>query len=264
MTKDMTLITHRFDEPIIIYPIADVHLGAVEHNAKAWEAVCKEILDQPNAYVILDGDLLDNATRSSIGDIWAATMNPMEARIKMCEQLMPIKERILCIVSGNHELRTTKDSSEDESLLIATKLNLEEYWRQNVAFMTLRFGKRNGETNAGKPMVSYNFCVTHGSGGTLTAAANKSTSFGNVIDNLDVLIVGHSHKGFVIRPSKLVIDNHNNKVTQRDYVVVSAVSWMEYGGYATRKMLTPSSHSNPQKIFLGMPPSREKDIQVIW
>ena len=98
----------------------------------------------------------------------------------------------------------------------------------------------------------------------LGAAVNRNERFGNIIDGLDILIVGHTHKGTVTRPSKLVIDMRNGKVEQRDYVVISAVSWMEYGGYAAQKMLLPSGHSRPQKLLLGCNTARDRDIQVIW
>lgn len=60
MRKDTEMIPWRFGGDIIIYPLADIHLGAAEHQAEAWIAVCKEILNQPNAYVVLNGDLINN------------------------------------------------------------------------------------------------------------------------------------------------------------------------------------------------------------
>lgn len=31
MLKDFEMITHRFDESIVVFPISDVHYGALEH-----------------------------------------------------------------------------------------------------------------------------------------------------------------------------------------------------------------------------------------
>ena len=44
------------------------------------------------------------------------------------------------------------------------------------------------------------------------------------------------------QPSKIKVDPYNNKVTMKPFKVVSATSWLEYGGYAAQKMLLPSSH----------------------
>lgn len=265
MLSDLTMISHKFPGDIIIYPIADVHLGAAEHNAEAWAAMTREILKQPNAYMVLNGDLLNNCTRSSVSNIFEETMRPRDAKRLMVQMLEPLRDRILCITTGNHERRSMKDADDDPTYDIACKLDLEDVYRQNIAFLALRLGSRGG-LDAEKATNVYTLAVTHGAGGGIYtgAAVNRNERFGNIIDGLDILIVGHTHKGTVTRPSKLVIDMRNGKVEQRDYVVISAVSWMEYGGYAAQKMLLPSGHSRPQKLLLGCNTARDRDIQVIW
>lgn len=269
MRKDTEMIPWRFSGDIIIYPLADIHLGAAEHQAEAWISVCKEILNQPNAYVVLNGDLINNSTRSSIGvdGIFAETMRPREQKKLMVKMLEPLRDRILCITSGNHERRSIKDADNDPTYDIACKLDLEDLYRPNIAFLSIGLGKRSDRDT---PNQTYRIAVTHGAGGGIYtgAAVNRNERFGNIIDGLDCLIVGHNHKGVVSRPGKLVIDVPNNRVVQRDYLVVSCVSWMEYGGYATQKMLLPSAHSHPQKLLLKSSNHRDtntiKRIEVIW
>lgn len=83
------------------------------------------------------------------------------------------------------------------------------------------------------------------------------------MEGLDCLVVGHSHKGALTRPQRLVIDAHTEKVLPKSYLVVSAESWMTYGGYAAQKMLQPAENSNPQKLHLKK--SRDyKRIEVTW
>jgi predicted phosphodiesterase len=74
--------------------------------------------------------------------------------------------------------------------------------------------------------VAYNFTVTHGSGGGIYTGAtvNRNERWGNVIDGIDCVVVGHTHKGTVTRPSKLVFDPYNNKVSVKDYLVISCVA----------------------------------------
>ena len=57
--KDITY--KQFDKDITIYPISDVHLGALEHNADEWEKFIDKIKNEPNSYLILNGDLMNNA-----------------------------------------------------------------------------------------------------------------------------------------------------------------------------------------------------------
>ena len=269
MRKDTEMIPHRFDSDIVIYPIADVHFGAAEHNFEAWFSVCKEILAQDNAYIVLNGDLINNATRSSVSNIFEETLRPREQKKAMVEMLTPLRDRILCITSGNHERRSIKDADDDPTYDIACKLDLEDLYRQNIAFLNIGIGKR---TDTGGANQSYRIAVTHGAGGGIYTGAtvNRNERFGNIVDGLDCLIVGHTHKGTVSRPGKLYIDAANNQIVQRDFLVVSCVSWMEYGGYAAQKMLLPAAHSQPQKLLLkayqtrGVKNKILKRIEVIW
>ena len=265
LLKDTEMIAHSFKGDIVIYPIADVHYGALEHDAEGWARVCQEILDQPNAYVILNGDLINNATRSSVSNIFEETVRPREQKHTMVEMLEPLRDRILCITSGNHERRSIKDADDDPTYDIACKLDLEHLYRQNIAFLNLGVGVRQDTGGANQ---SYRIAVTHGAGGGIYTGAtvNRNERFGNVIDGLDCLIVGHTHKGTVTRPVKLVIDAANNRVVQRDYLVVSCVSWMSYGGYAAQKMLLPAANSYTPKLILRNNSHRRhaKRIEVIW
>ena len=80
---------------------------------------------------------------------------------------------------------------------------------------------------------------------------NRNERFGYTIDGLDMLIVGHSHKGVVTQPSKLVFDCQNNRISQKPFKVVTSTSWLEYGGYAAQKMLLPSSFAKQTVRLCG-------------
>ena len=112
----------------------------------------------------------------------------------------------------------------------------------------MQFGKPNGD---GTKNPTYCFVVTHGAGGGMLTggSVNRNERFGYVIDGMDCLVVGHTHKPFVTQPSKIKIDTHNNKVSVKPFKVVSSTSWLEYGGYAAQKMLLPTTHAM-QKIIL--------------
>ena len=258
MLPDFKLISHKFDNrDIEIWPISDVHLGAAEHNAEAWAAFCREIEQRPNAYVILGGDLINNATRSSISNIFEETMRPKEQKKRMVEMLRPLRDKVLCAVSGNHERRGLKDADDDPTYDILCKLDLETVYRENVAFLRLHFGddKIDGSRNP-----TYVFVVTHGAGGGILTGGvvNKAERFAYVIDGADALIVGHSHKPFITQPSKIKINAQKGVVYLRPFKVISTTSWLDYGGYASQKMLPPTSIA-PQIIKLY---GKQKKIEV--
>ena len=262
MLKDFEMITHEFNEPIIIFPISDVHYGALEHMEKEWREFCKMIEQTPNARIILGGDLINNNVRTcGFVNPYDELVRPREQKKKMVEFLSPIKDRILCAVSGNHEARSMRDDDIDVTYDIMAKLDIEDLYRPNTAFMKVSLGRRKDNS----PIQSYTFAVTHGAGGGIYTGAtvNRNERFGNVIEGLDCLIVGHTHKGTVTKPSKIVIDRKNNKVSMGYYTVISMTSWLNYGGYAMQKMLLPAHVADPQKLKLHMYHNYKK-IEVIW
>lgn len=263
MQNDFEMVKHHFNESVVIFPISDVHYGALEHCSKEWLEFCKMVEQTPNAYVILGGDLINNSVRTcGFINPYDELVRPREQKQRMVEFLTPIKDKILCAVSGNHEARSMKDSDIDITYDIMAKLDIEDLYRPNMAFMKVSLGHRASEN---KPISSYTFAVTHGAGGGIYTGAtvNRNERFGNVIEGLDCLIVGHTHKGTVSKPSKIVIDSRNNTVTMSHYTVISMVSWLNFGGYAMQKMLLPAYVADPQKLKLHMS-KNNKRIEVIW
>jgi predicted phosphodiesterase len=259
LRSDFEIIQHHFKgtDDITIVPISDVHLGAAEHMEAEWNDFVNKIQSVPNAYIMLGGDLINNSTRNSVANVFAETMRPRDQKRLMAEMLMPIRDRVLCAVTGNHERRSEKDADDDPTYDIMCKLDLEHLYRENIAFLKLQFGKQNGD---GKTNPTYTFVVSHGTGGGILTggSVNRNERFGYVIDGMDCLVVGHTHKPWVTQPSKIKIDAHNNKVSIKPFKVVSSTSWLEYGGYAAQKMLIPSSHA-PQIITVC---GNHKEIRV--
>ena len=263
MKNDFEMVTHHFDSSIIIFPISDVHYGALEHCSKEWIEFCKLVERTPNAYVILGGDLVNNNVRTcGFVNPYDELVRPREQKKKMVEFLEPIKDKILCAVTGNHEARSMRDDDIDITYDIMAKLDIEDLYRPSMCFMKVSLGHRDYDNT---PIQSYTFAVTHGAGGGIFTGAtvNRNERFGNIIEGLDCLVVGHTHKGTVTKPSKIVIDRKNDKVSMNHYTVISMVSWLNYGGYAMQKMLLPSYVADPQKLKLHMK-QHQKKIEVIW
>ena len=262
MLNDFDLITHAFPGEVTIYPVGDVHLGAIEHQEQEWQAFLKRV-EAENAYIILLGDLLNNNIRScKFANPFDEILRPREAKARMMNYLEPLAKRILLATGGNHERRTERETDNDLTRDIMVKLDLEHLYRPNIAFMTITTGKRPNHERA---ECSFNFAVTHGAGGGFLtgAAVNRAERFGGMaIDGLDCLIVGHTHKPFTTTPAKIVIDARNRVVMIKSYTVVSCTSWLQYGGYAARAMLTPTTTSKPQKLILSAD-HHNKEITVI-
>lgn len=258
MVSDFEMIVHRFEgnDDITIIPVSDVHLGAREHLRKEWDSFVSTVLERPNTYLLLCGDLMNNATKTSVSNVFEEVMRPSEAKKQLVTALTPLRERILCGVPGNHE-RRNRDVDDDPFYDIMCKLDLEHLYRENMAFVKIGIGKQNGN---GATNPTYMFCVAHGHGSSIytSAAATKAERFGMAIDGIDCLVVGHTHKPLNVPVGKIQVDKHNNKVSVVPWRLVVSTSWLGYAGYAGQKLLTPTVHC-PQEILLA---GKRKELKV--
>lgn len=260
MRGDFELIIKEFsNDDITIYPISDLHVGSAEFIEEAWYRFKKQLLSEPNSYITINGDMMNNATRSSVSNVFEEKMRPSEQKRWLANQLMDIRDKILCVVSGNHERRSEKEADDNPLYDVCCKLDIEDLFRSNAAFLKLQFGNKesNGLTNP-----TYTGCVIHGTGGGILtgSAVNRNERFGMMIDGIDFLTVGHVHKGAITKPKKLFIDKFNNKVSYKQFVVVGSSAWTDYGGYALQKMLLPASNDVQKMVLSG----NRKKIEVRW
>lgn len=226
------------DRPIEIIPIGDLHIGAKNCNIGKIKGILDAILNDPYKYCILLGDLCDTGLKNSKTDIYESSMSISEQLVTVEKLLLPLvnKNKILAMTSGNHENRVTKEVGIDFSRVIAQDLGIEHLYRKEIAFLKLRVNPKQGYHY---PV--YSFAITHGAGGGNVAFINKNQQFGNLIEGVDCLITGHTHKPVVTVPSKLVVNLQTGTVSSKPYLCVTATSFLDYGGYAAEKMLQPTS-----------------------
>jgi hypothetical protein len=243
LIPDNISITRDFGrEDIRLYGVADLHIGAGEFMEREWAAFRRMILDDPHAYLVVAGDMINNGIKSSVTNTYAETMRPREQKKRMLEELTPLRDRIICGVPGNHEYRSDKEVDANPLYDVFVKLDLENVYRENAAFVTLHFGDRAAGSRLNP---TYNLAVLHGCGGGLYigAGANRNQRYAAVIEGIDMLITAHNHKPFTFPDAKLVFDSRNGRVVRRQYAVMSCTSWLDYGGYAPRKMMLPTPHA---------------------
>ena len=251
---DSILITRKFPakQDITIFAVADVHLGAKECMEQEFMKFIKMVEETPNTYLILVGDLINNATKSSVSNCFDDVYRPSEQKKIMAKILAPVKDRILCAIPGNHEDRSGKDVDDDPMYDIMAKLDIEDRYRKNRAIVKLKFGDDR--------KVNYVFAVVHGSGGgVLTGGGvNKAERFAYTFDGVDALITAHTHKPVITTPSKIRIDHSRGIAKEVPFDVIFATSWLRYSDYAAKKMLPPTSHVF-QKIMLS---GSKKEIEI--
>ncbi len=230
---------------------ADEHIGDEHCDMKRLRERIAHVENDPLAYCILNGDIIDNATKTSIGDTYTQVFNPMEQLAKAVEIFSPIRDKILCITHGNHENRTYKKEGINLSYLLAKQLGLEDRYTPTSAVLFIRFGEQSRgikETNGSgkKRMVCYTLYVLHGNGGGRKegAKAIRLADMASIIDT-DIYIHSHTHLPMVMKQAFHRIDERNSTVALVDKLFVNTAANLKYGGYGEAQEFKPSSTDTP-------------------
>lgn len=225
-----------------IHPLADFHLGDSMADFKHITDTLKYIEQTPNAYCVLNGDLMDTAIASSVGDTYGANLSPME-QLKQCVMLFqPIKDKILCITHGNHENRIYKQDGLDITHLMAAQLGIEERYSPTTALLFIRLGNDPKRTRR----ICYTAYVTHGAGGGRREGGkiNRLADLAGIVD-ADIYIHAHTHFPAVFKEGFFRTDVVNSTAVMVDKLFVNTAASLNYGGYGDVQGYRPSSLDNP-------------------
>ena len=229
---------------IELHPMADLHIGDSQCDFKLIMDRIEYIKNTPNAYCILDGDLMDTAIASSIGDTYAANLQPME-QLKQCVKIFdPIKDKILAVLSGNHENRIYKSDGIDITEIMCSQLGIPERYSPTTALLFIRFGERKGKHHK-RPQL-YTAYVTHGSGGGRKEGGkvNRLADLASIVD-ADIYISGHTHLPVVFKESFFRVSGANSSVALVDKMFINLGASLDYGGYGDKAGFKPASKRSP-------------------
>lgn len=231
-----------------IHLFADEHIGDENCDLNRLYERIEDVRANPNAYCILNGDLLDNATKTSIGDIYMQEFNPMEQLQRAVEIFGPVRDKILAITHGNHEARTYRKEGINLSQLIAQQLGLKDRYTSTSAVIFLRFG---WDAHHSRKMC-YTLYTLHGSGGGRKegAKAIRLADMASIIDT-DIYVHSHTHLPMIMKQGFHRIDRQNSSVAFVDKLFVNTAANLNYGGYGEAGEFKPSSKDTPIIILDG-------------
>lgn len=229
-------------DSIELHALADFHIGDGMCDFKAIQAQLEHVQSTPNAYCVLNGDLMDTAIASSIGDTYGANLQPME-QLKHCVKLFgPLKDKILCITSGNHENRTYKSDGIDITALMASQLGIPERYTETTGLLFIRFG----EELKHRRRMCYTAYVTHGAGGGKKEGGkiNRLADLAGIVD-ADIYIHSHTHLPAAFKESFYRTDTQNSTAQMVTKLFVNTSAALLYGGYGDRAGYKPTCTDNP-------------------
>lgn len=235
-----------------IHVFADEHIGDKHCDMKRLMQRIEYVAKTQNAYCILNGDLLDNATKTSIGDTYAQEFNPMEQLKRAVEIFGPVKEKILAVSHGNHEARAYRKEGIDLSYLIAQQLGVGDRYTDTSAMLFIRMGtpKRNHGDSSRK--ILYTLYCLHGSGGGRKEGAKmiRLADMASIVD-ADIYLHSHTHMPAVMKQGFFRVDTGNSAVQHVTKLFVNNAANLDYGGYAEAQEYKPNSKDTPVIYLCG-------------
>lgn len=229
-------------ERMDIHLLGDWHIGDPLCDLVSVAEKLDVIRDNPNAYCILGGDLCDMALRDSIGDVHGAKLSPMGQVERVVSLIKPVREKVLCMVRGNHENRVYKSTGIDPLAFAASELGLGERYSDTSALLFVQFGH---DTKHGGRM-QYTMYVTHGAGSGRKEGGKlqRLADLQNIID-CDIYCHNHTHLPAVFPTCSYRIDYTHRKPVLVEHLFVNGGASLNYGGYADAGGFKPAGKRHP-------------------
>lgn len=253
MKDDLSLIVHKYNQNVKslnIYPIGDTQVGSANFDQELMKNWVKMVKNDPNAAVVIVGDMLNNGLKNSKTNVYREVMTPQESKYWLIDTLKPIADKIIGCVTGNHEIRSVNETDNDPLYDIMYSLGKEDLYRENMAFLKVSLGRKSDDRQ-----YAYTLCLAHG------GSKRKTEDFAWTVDNLDIMVTGHTHTPSSSFPAKYVIDTHNECIRRVGFTHIVVPSFDLHGGYALRGLYRPQDSEKIPVIKLD---GTRKGIQVLW
>jgi hypothetical protein len=236
-------MTVKFDDDlpgdeIKIYHLTDVHIGSKYFRGEKFDEVLDGIANDPMAFALLGGDMIEVITKASIAD-------PMEQDLTINQQvnafvhkLGRIQHKVLYSVGGNHDQgRTFKTCEFDLAEAMAAMIDVPY---SNVR-TTIDLNFRG---------VNKRISLTHRYGNAHSVAAvegavKKAMSFSTF--HTDAFLSGHNHRAFLISLDSTVLIPGRGFYTDRSLIINGGSFTTQTGSYGEVTGYPPSPQD--QYIF---------------
>lgn len=235
-----------------IHVFADLHMGDAQCDYRLIKERVDYVAKTQNAFAILNGDLMNNATKTSISDSYAELLTPMQQLTKVMDVLTPIKGKVLAINDGNHERRTHNKEGINLTELIARELGVSDRYSAGASFLFLHVGEDSEYKSRGR-QIQYRLFSNHGSGGGRKegAKAIRLADMASIVD-ADVYVHSHTHLPMVMKEGFYRPSDSNASVRYCTRLFVNTAATLNYGGYGEQGEFKPNSTDTPVIYLSGV------------
>ena len=224
-------------EAITIVPISDVHIGSPNCNLRKLKETIEMIRTTPHTYCVLLGDIIDNATTSSVGDTYTETLSPMQQISNAAKLFEPIKHKILAVTSGNHERRTYRLDGIDLTKFFCVSLNIQDVYDYASVVLLV--------TMPSHKIISLYLTHGDGAGGKLVGSKLNGLVKRSEVINADIYVAGHTHQPGVIKTAIFDVDKRHRTIVKNDRLFVNLPAYLGYETYAEIVGMPPSADHTP-------------------
>lgn len=239
---------------VYLIPLADFHIGT-DSAIDVIQGYIDWIKERDNAFTILNGDLMNCATKSTVSELFDDLVTPDQTYKVVRSLLEPIKDKILMITRGNHEEMIWRAVGCDYSARLAWDLGDIPY-KPDGGMVGLRLSKNNHK-------LIFWVYATHGWGGarTIGAKIKKTEDLANVAD-VDVYVLSHDHTQAIHRLNVLTPPRSRISCSRPIYMkverklLINTGGFIRYGGYIQRKGYAPQDIGTP-RIRMEIKESKE-------
>lgn len=211
--NDNTIFKRVDKDYVYLINIADAHIGSMIHNKERLEETINLVKSRDDVFVIIGGDVTEHATTTGASSIFEESYHGIEQVYKARDLLLPIKDKILYIRSGNHgQGRALKYSKIPPEQVLASLLE--------VPYVT---GISTVIINARKNC--YVISSVHHN-----RRPNALEWLGS-----DIVYIEHTHQQNYERKLSMFMNRYTKKWVARPVYYVYAGSFLSYGGYGAER-----------------------------
>jgi hypothetical protein len=220
-------------EQIEIIPIGDIHYGSPNCNVKLLKGILDYIKETPSCYIIGMGDYIDSILPKDKRFDPTNEFKVIDEYVEDMKALFsPVKDRFLCLLTGNHEYHLHTDGFGDVSLRLSKELGVA--YGGFSCFLRLETKQKPV-----KRIVGY---LHHGwfSGRQRGSKINNLENMMRDYD-ADFYLAGHSHDLFATRRVRIGFEGAKKIVFANTGSFLETATWNTCGygeraGYPPQKL----------------------------
>lgn len=223
-----------------IMVLGDMHIGDELCDIELIKDTIEYVKKTKDCYCILNGDLINNALKTSKSDSYKEQMTIEDEQDLLINLLSPIKDKILVMATGNHEHRTSLIAGINPLKAVAYALGLKNKLVEHSYLLNIEFGTQHGMKDRRNKYVIFGIHGGSGGGKRAGSTANALQDMADIRPDMDLYVHSHTHTQINYTDMIFLYDRKSKKTKEHQRTFYNANAFLKYGGYAEQKGYRPT------------------------